>query len=168
VYLVQKPGGPRPLQPSVPTAEWPLNLNGLPEHPHKWTRYLYLLDTQTGTVSTFSTNTKGGHWACRDLTDQVGLMRGPRPGAVPIIALESKIMPTEFRKPRPHFKILGWRMRGDGGETVTLPAPERDGGPPVSEVVVEAKKQPRVTKIISDKPMKQPTIAEVLNDEIGF
>jgi hypothetical protein len=39
-------------------------------------------------------------------------MRQHRPDAIPIIALESVPMPTQYggkTTPRPHFKICGWR-----------------------------------------------------------
>ena len=35
-----------------------------------------------------------------------------RPGAMPVIELQSVQMPTKFgKKPRPFFKIVGWRNR---------------------------------------------------------
>ena len=48
-----------------------------------------------------------------------------RPGAMPVIELQSVQMPTTFgKKPRPFFKIVSWRNRvtADGAE-----APQLDG-----------------------------------------
>src|SRR5690242_17656417 len=39
-YLIWKTGEPKPPQPHVEEKDWPLNLNGAPEHPWKWTHYL--------------------------------------------------------------------------------------------------------------------------------
>src|SRR5262249_12442599 len=72
--------------------DWPSDLNGKPEHPWKWTHFIYLMDVTTGEACTFSSNTNGGRAAFRDLTDQIRTMRKMKPGAVPIVALESSIM----------------------------------------------------------------------------
>jgi hypothetical protein len=170
-FLIQRSGAPRPLQPSVPTTEWPLNLNGKPEHPWKWTRYLYLLDVAAGTIATFWSNTVGGRVACDELTDQIAFMRRVRPGAIPLVALESRDMPTSFggTKPRPYFRILGWRTRGQDGETVLLPAPDRDVTPPVAAEIepVAKAKTPKVTKLIGT-PVKKPTTEEIFSDSLPF
>lgn len=124
-YLVRKTGEPKPAQPHVDKEAWPLNLNGEPQHPWKWTHYLYLLDTITGEFSTFWSNTIGGNVAVGELSDQVSLMRNVRPGAIPVVELAAKDMPTQFggTKPRPHFKILGWKSHGT--EQTLLTAPEQ-------------------------------------------
>jgi hypothetical protein len=136
-YLMQKAGEPKPAQPHVEKADWPLNLNGQPEHPWKWTRYLYLLDTATGEISTFSSSTIGGRIGIDELRDQIAFMRRVRPDAIPIVALQSKDMPTSFggTKPRPHFKILGWKTRGDVGPQNLLAGPEQKNAfdPPTSK-----------------------------------
>ena len=110
-YLMRELGKPMPPQPAVPKEKWPANFNGQPEHPWKSTHYLVLLDIATGEVSTFWTNTVGGRVAVGALKDQVDFMRQHRPDAIPVIALESVPMPTQYggTKPRPHFKICGWR-----------------------------------------------------------
>jgi hypothetical protein len=112
-YLMRQPGEPKPPQPQVPKENWPLDLNGQPQHPWRWTDYLYLVDVTTGEFSTFSSSTTGGHIAVRELSDQVSLMRNVRPNAIPIVALESKDMPTQFgsTKPRPFFRLIGWKTR---------------------------------------------------------
>jgi hypothetical protein len=145
-YLMRQLGEPRPAQPHVDEKDWPLDLNGKPQHPWRWTQYLHLLDTATGEVLTFSTNTIGGRIAIDALTDQVDFMRRVRPGAIPVVALESKDMPTQFggTKPRPHFGICGWREAGGAVE-----APQQIAGPTMADV-------------------EPPTTEEIFNDEIGF
>ena len=115
-YLIKQPGEPRPLRPHVDEKDWPLNFNDKPEHPWKYSWYLHLLDTATGEISTFWTNTTGGRIAIAELKDQVSLMRRFRPDAVPVIALQSVPMPTGYggTKPRPFFKILGYRAISAG------------------------------------------------------
>jgi hypothetical protein len=142
-YLMRQPGQPMPPQPHVDKADWPLNFNKVPEHPWKQAHYLYLVDTATGEFSTFWTNTAGGNHAIGELKDQIELMRQVRPNAMPIVALLSKDMPTQYgsSKPRPWFKILGWKSRGD--EQGLLAAPEQ--------------------KLVD---VEKPSIEEVLKDEL--
>jgi hypothetical protein len=117
-----------------------------------------MIDVETGEVSTFSTNTVGGDIAVGELADQVAFMRRVRPDAIPVIALESKDMPTKFggTKPRPYFKILGWRGRSETDTSAgALPAPrstvqlQRDN--------YEAPPWVRVEK---------PSLTEELNDDL--
>jgi hypothetical protein len=116
-YLMRQPGQMRPPRPDVPEKEWPNNFNGVPEHPWKLTRYLFLMDTKTGEVSTFCTDTIGGKVAFDQLAQQVKVARGAQPDAVPVVLLESALMPTKYggKKPRPHFRIAGYRLRGQIG-----------------------------------------------------
>jgi hypothetical protein len=153
-YLMRQPGAPKPPRPGVDEADWPKNFNGQPEHPWKWTTYLHLIDVETGEVSTFSTSTIGGNIAVGELADQIAFMRKTRPDAVPVVALESKMMVTQFgsSKPRPYFRILGWRGRGDVGSSVAaLPAPrstvelQRDNfDPPVDDFLDTTPEKPAV------------------------
>ena len=106
-YLMQKKGEPKPPQPHLDEKDWPLNLNGVSEHPYKWTTYLWLLNEKTGEISTFWTNTNGGNWAIGELSDQVAFMRLAKRRAMPVIALESAVMPNEFGtlRPLPHPRL---------------------------------------------------------------
>jgi hypothetical protein len=146
-YLMRVRGEPRPPRPHVDESDWPPNLNGTPEHPWKLTLYLYLLDVDTGEISTFWTNTVGGKVAIGQLADQVAFMRQARPDALPVVALESRDMPTQFggTKPRPHFRILGYKSRGNVGAQNLLSGSEQN----VALPDVEA-----------------PSIAEQLNDDL--
>jgi hypothetical protein len=144
-YLMRQPGKMRPPQPHVDEKDWPLDFNGKPAHPWKLTRYLYLLDCKTGEISTFWSGTIGGRVAFDALSQQVKVTRGAQPGAIPIIALEYAQMPTQFgsKKPRPHFRIVGYKLRSDIGTQNLL----TDGA---EALAVEA----------------QPTLAEELNDDL--
>jgi hypothetical protein len=117
-FLMRVPGQPRPPQPVVAKENWPLNLNGVPEHPWRLTRYAYLINVATGEIMTFSSSTVGGRIALDMLSDQVRFMRNHNPNAVPVIELQSRDMPTQFggTKPRPHFQIVGWRELGAGSQ----------------------------------------------------
>jgi hypothetical protein len=140
-YRMRALGEPRPAQPVVPKEDWPLNLNGVPEHPWRWTQYIYLLDTATGEISTFWTNTIGGRIAIDQLSDQVDFMRRVRPDAIPIVALESRDMPTQFggTKPRPHFAIRGWKTAGGTVEQSLIAGPIAGIVPPTTEEILDDK-----------------------------
>jgi hypothetical protein len=127
-YLIRVPGQPKPAQPIVDKEAWPIGFNGQPEHPWKWTYFLYLLDTATGEVTTFSTNTVGGSIGVRELQEQITFMRKMRPGAVPIVALSSVLMQTQYgsKKPRPAFTIVSWKDTGGGGELKALEKPSTE------------------------------------------
>ena len=146
-YLMRQPGQVRPPRPHVDEADWLENFNGVPEHPWKLTRYLYLLDTATGEVSTFWSNTTGGKVAFDELSDQVKVTRSAQPDAIPVITLESKDMPTKYGgvKPRPYFKIAGYKLRSNIGSqnlltdetkapaAVEAPKPSEDFNDPLPE-----------------------------------
>jgi hypothetical protein len=72
-----------------------------------------LVNTDSGEFVTFSTYTAGGGIAVRELADQVSLMRNVQPNAIPIVELSDTDMPTQYgtTKPRPFFKLLGWKTR---------------------------------------------------------
>ena len=118
-YLMRKPGELRPPRPHVDEKDWPVDLNDKPVHPWKLTQYLYLLDTATGEISTFWSNTTGGKMAFAELSDQVKIMREMNPGTIPVplITLERTMFPTGFggKKARPFFKIVGYKLRSQIG-----------------------------------------------------
>ena len=136
-YLMRKPGEPRPPRPPVDEKDWPIDLNGKPEHPWKLTQYLYLLDTATGEVSTFWSNTTGGKIAFRDLSDQVNLMRDMNPGKTPValIALDRTLFQTGFggKKAKPYFKIIGYKLRSEISGTQNLLTDETKAPPSLAE-----------------------------------
>jgi hypothetical protein len=120
-WVMRKPGEPKPEQPFADTSTWPIGLDGKPQHPWKYTYFVYLLDLETGESSTYSSSTSGGRIAVDELTSQIRYMRNMQPGSVPIVMLQSRQMNTKFgKKPRPHFKIAGWKMRDDSEQTPKL------------------------------------------------
>jgi hypothetical protein len=143
-YLMRKPGQPRPPRPHVDEKDWPIDLNGKPEHPWKLTQYLYLLDTATGEVSTFWSNTTGGKIAFAELADQVKLMRDMNPGKIPValIALDRTMFQTGFggKKARPLFRILGYKLRD----------------------------QLNPQNLLTDETKAPPTLAEEMGDKVPF
>jgi hypothetical protein len=124
-YLMRDRGADKPERPHVDEAEWPTNMSGKPEHPWRYTFYVYLLDPATGETSTFSTNTAGGAIAVRELTDQIRNMRRMKPRAIPIIKLESRQFRTGFGlKQRPHLQIVGWEQYAVDHEAIHVEEPE--------------------------------------------
>jgi hypothetical protein len=140
-YRMRKPGQPRPPQPFVDEKDWPPGFGGQqPTHPWKLTRYLYLLDAKSGEVLTFWSNTTGGRVAFDELSDQIKIVRNAQPDAVPIIALESTMMPTQYgtKKPRPFFRIVRYTLRSHIGPqnllTDKTETPLVEAGAPVAEL----------------------------------
>jgi hypothetical protein len=108
------------------------------------------MSLQSGEISTFWTNTIGGGIGIGNLSDQVGEVRRVSPGAIPVIALQSVDMPTQYKstKPRPHFKILSWRMRDNVRPQQLLTGPEVSHTEPAGH------------------PINTPTMGELMNDEL--
>jgi hypothetical protein len=121
-------------------------LSGEKEHPWKLTRYLYLVDMETGEVSTFWSNTTGEKIAFDELYNQVKFVRTAQPNAIAIITLESTMFQTSFgsKKARPHFRILGYKMRGQVGS---------------QNMLTDETKAPLVE-------VEKPSLAGEMNDEL--
>ena len=112
-YVMKTPGKASPPKPDVPESEWVKDLSGNKVHPYRWTKYLYLLSVDTGVTSTFSSSTVGARIGIEELLSQIQAMRTMKPGAIPIVTLESQLFKTAYgNKPRPHFAIQGWRSAG--------------------------------------------------------
>ena len=62
------------------------------------------------------------------LKQQIANVRMAHPGALPLVQLASAPMKTRFGpKPRPDFKVVGWRGgKGDGGTGNATLAPAND------------------------------------------
>jgi hypothetical protein len=119
-------GQSHPIREELPDqdeAKWPPGLNDEPSDPWRDTRYLHLIDPNTGADYTFVTDSFGGRRAVGDLKQQITNVRTAHPTAVPLVQLASVMWKTRFgQKPRPDFKIVGWRGKhdaaagpGDGG-----------------------------------------------------
>jgi hypothetical protein len=50
-------------------------------------------------------------------------MRQVRPNAIPVVALDIKMMPTQYgsEKPRPYFRLLGWKEQATGQNLLDAP-----------------------------------------------
>jgi hypothetical protein len=159
-YLMRAVGQPKPQQPFVDKKAWPLDFNKQPAHPWKWTEFLYLVNTDSGEFVTFSSSTAGGGIAVRELADQVSLMRNVRPNAIPVVELSDTDMPTQYNstKPRPFFKLLGWKTRdAEQPQLVDMAKPtlkEEMGGDEVPEKDWAAKGDPLANL---DAPKASPT-----------
>jgi hypothetical protein len=111
---ITRPGQRHPERDELPDldeSEWELGLNGEPADPWKDSRLLYPIDPATDEEFTFVTSSMGGRRAVGDLKGQISNMRCAHPGAVPIVQLNSEKMKTRFgMKPKPLFKVVGWRQ----------------------------------------------------------
>ena len=132
-YDMRAIGGPKPPRPNSfsDPSEWPDGLDGKPADPWRYAKFLYLLDPLSAEVFTFTSSTTGGRIGISDLTAQIQLMRSTRPGAVPLVELQSRQMKTKFgMKPRPFFHVMSWRVKseeatkqiadGGGGDSTTV------------------------------------------------
>jgi hypothetical protein len=95
-------------------ALWELGLNGELTDCWKDTRYVRLVDPQSGADFTFVTDTFGGRMAVGELKSQVSNVRYAHPVALPIVQLGTTQMKTDYGpKPRPQFKVVGCRNKDD-------------------------------------------------------
>jgi hypothetical protein len=91
---------------------------------------------------------------------------------MPVVALESRDMPTQYKstKPRPHFQILRWKMRDNVEPQQLLAEPEAqlrtieapslsekmgydkvpDFNDPIDGSILDAPKAPDKTELMSD------------------
>jgi hypothetical protein len=129
-HRITQPGQSHPYRDELPDQDeknWPPGMNDEPSDPWRDTRYLHLIDPQTGADYTFVTDSFGGRRAVGDLKSQIANVRSVHPEAVPLVQLATTTMKTRFgQKPRPEFKIVGWRGMHD---TATPPqdAPRASG-----------------------------------------
>ena len=116
-HWITQPGLVHPERADLPDrdeARWEPGINGQPADPWRDTRYLRLIDPRTGQDYTFVSDTYGGRKAVGDLKSQIGNVRFAYPGAVPVVQLGSTMMKTGFGlKPRPEFKVVGWRNKNN-------------------------------------------------------
>jgi hypothetical protein len=107
-------------QPNVPFAEreelgdndeskWEPGPDDKPRDPWQSTRFVWLVNPETASAYTFSTTSWGGRGAVIDLADAIQRYRGARPGASPVVVLQSAPMQTKFgKKWKPVFKVVDW------------------------------------------------------------
>jgi hypothetical protein len=128
-HRITHPGQLHPDRADLPDqdkATWEVGINGELTDPWKDTRYLRLIDPRTGQDYTFVTDTYGGRKAVGDLKSQISNVRFAYPGAVPVVQLGSTTMKTAFGpKPRPEFKVVGWRNKGGAAVQLTDGSPKK-------------------------------------------
>jgi hypothetical protein len=108
--------------PDQDRTQWEIAF-GQPSDPWKDTRYLYLINPQSGADFTFITDTNGGRKGIAELKNAISNVRFAHPTALPVVRLSKGLMPTSFNPngtPYPVFQIMDWRHKTEGG-----PAPER-------------------------------------------
>jgi hypothetical protein len=145
----------------VPKSEWLVDMNGKPKGPWQFQQVCHLLDPKSMAQFHWVDSTTGGSICIRECIDSVKAMRRFRPGAAPVIELSEKFMNTKFGgRNRPHFIIRSWvNLPGsEPQQAAALPAPISAAAKPITTLDVAA---PLET-------VKPPTVAEEMNDEIGF
>jgi hypothetical protein len=142
------------LNRAIPREQWEAGLDGKPRPPWQLNDVIYLLSVNDAMKFTYLNSTAGARIAAARLLDRIESMQMLRgPNIIPIVTLDARPMKTGFgEKMRPHFEIVGWR---DFGPTVPAVAPTTT--PQLGSAVD--------TKAIG-KPVKEPTLAEELNDSI--
>jgi hypothetical protein len=112
-HRITAPGTTHPDRSELPDldeSQWPDGLNGEPNDPWGDTRYLHLIDPQSGADYTFVTDTFGGRRAISDLKSQIANVRSVHPAAVAVVNPRSVPWKTRYGiKQRPEFKVVGWR-----------------------------------------------------------
>jgi hypothetical protein len=121
-HRVTRPGQAHPVRDDLPDqdqAEWKPGFKDQLADPWKDSRYLHLVDPQTGADYTFVTDSYGGRKAIGELKSQITNVRFAHPGAVPTVRLASTMMPTDYGpKPRPSFKVIGWKNMSGSATSV--------------------------------------------------
>jgi hypothetical protein len=137
------------LNDKVPREQWPIGkFSQQPEPPWKRVWYIYLVRVRDGLVATHINSTAGVRVAYSRLKERIktmGALQGP---VLPIVKLAWAMMPSSFGpRPRPDFIVESWRGFG-GNQPAQIESPKQ------AEQI--------------GKPVKEPTLAEEMNDEIGF
>jgi hypothetical protein len=145
------------MNEEIPKSEWVEDPSGKPRGPWQLQRLVYLLNSATMDRYTYVTGTTGGEIAIRELTDKTKWCRRFRGAHVhPVVTLSDCFMKTRFGgRQRPNFVIKRWiDLSGDGR---ALPAPaENTPKPPVLE------------QGMPERIVKEPNLAEQMNDELPF
>jgi hypothetical protein len=140
------------LNASVPQSEWELDLNGVPRKPYELVHRVDFLNLDTAEHTNHISATAGTKIAVARLKDQVRWMRRMRgANVVPQVVLASAPFKTQFgMRKRPDFKVVAWfDLSSDGPAAVQAQVPK--ALPPVAPT-----------------PVKTPSTAEDLNDNIPF
>jgi hypothetical protein len=117
-YIVRQAGVPFPEREELgdlDESKWEPGPDDKPRDPWQSTRFVHLTNPETASLFTFTTTSWGGRGAVIDLADAIVRYRGARPGAHPVVVLQSAPMQTKFgKKWRPVFQIVDWVGGTDG------------------------------------------------------
>jgi hypothetical protein len=103
--------------------EWPVGPGGKRADPVQNSREILFIDPKTCAVYTFCTSSAGGRSATDDLDNAMRNARVLHPGAVPLVSLQSQVMPTRYgQKIKPFFRILSWSI--PSAEVTALAPPD--------------------------------------------
>jgi hypothetical protein len=127
-WLMREPGEPQPEQPHVPESEYVVDLSGNRVSPWRYLKWLYLVDAQTGVISTLEVGSVGGMMSVTELGQQIAGMRQLKGAeAIPIIELGVQPFKTKFgMKKRPAFDIVGWRVANTETSRALIHEPNDD------------------------------------------
>jgi hypothetical protein len=147
----------------LPKSEWVEGPGGL-RGPWQFQYVVTFTDPTTMQASSWPTSAVGGRIAVEQLVSAIQSMRRFRPGALPVVGLESTHMKTRFGgRSRPHIQIHDW-LGGVEREPqhAALPAPHTPAAPtamPVVEAqVIDVKPEP-VAAAVAVKPKARKGIA---------
>jgi hypothetical protein len=116
-YVVHQAGVPFPEREELgdnDETKWEPGPDDKPRDPWQSTRFVHLTNPETANLYTFTTSSWGGRGAVIDLSDAIVRYRHARPGACPVVVLQSAPMTTKFgKKWKPVFQIVDW-VGGDG------------------------------------------------------
>jgi hypothetical protein len=125
-YVVRQPNVPFPEREELgdnDETKWENGPDDKPRDPWQSTRFVHLTNPETANLFTFSTTSWGGRGAVIDLADAIVRYRHARPGACPVVVLQSAPMTTKFgKKWKPVFQIVDWV--GGGGEVAQAIEPK--------------------------------------------
>jgi hypothetical protein len=138
-YRITAPGQRHPGRDELShfdESEWEIGIDGRPADPWRDSRYLYLIDPQSGEVFTFITATVGGRHAISNLKRQIAVVRSAHPGAVPVVRLDTEPWKTQYgMRSKPRFIVVDWRQGGmtqEPAKQIAAVAPERPKPAPQS------------------------------------
>ena len=145
------------LNSEIPQAQWEPDREGKPRPPWQQVWFIYLVRLSDGALFTHMNGTLGCRIGVRELADRVEVTTALRGPVIPVVTLGSKPFKTKMGiKQRPHFAIVEWRPFGPPSAPTPVPAPKT---PQIGSSVDPAK---------VGKPVKEPTLAEEMNDALPF
>jgi hypothetical protein len=164
------------LNEETPRGEWEKGPDGQMRGPWQAQHVVYLLNPETMDKFSFPTGTTGGSIAVRDLVDKTLWMRRYRGAHVyPVVTLSDCFMNTRFGgRQRPNFLIKRWIQLG-GGQSILPAEPPKTLPPTTVEGTLDmyaagfsttVPAQSETAPPTQPKTVKEPSLAEELNDEI--